>query len=106
MNHLRALCILSTIVLLASCEKHESAQSPPPPARTAPTTQLDTTQKAEVKVLSDGAVFLNGEPATLEAIDQKFSELAKAKGVVWYYREGWQTAPPPQATKVVVSQKW
>jgi len=62
---------------------------------------LETAPKAEVKVLSDGALFLNGEPATLETIDQQLTELERVKGVAWYYREGGQAEPPPQATKVV-----
>jgi hypothetical protein len=57
--------------------------------------------KIEVKVMADGSVFLDGQPATLATIDEKFAELAKAKGTVRYYRESAQSQPPPVAKDVI-----
>jgi hypothetical protein len=57
--------------------------------------------KAKVKVMADGSLFVDGEPATLERLDQRFAELANAHGVVWYYREAGESSPPPIAARVI-----
>jgi hypothetical protein len=62
---------------------------------------LSTQPKAEVKVQANGDLFVDGQPATLDAVDQSFAELAKSKGIVWYYREVGQSEPPPVASKVI-----
>jgi hypothetical protein len=60
-----------------------------------------TQPKAEVKVFANDELFVDGQRATLDAVDQRFSELAKSKGVVWYYREAPQAKPPPVASEVI-----
>jgi hypothetical protein len=89
MNYRRPLILIITGAALISlgCDKRESAQSTPRPAQSAPATMPRMASKAEVKVQANGDLFLYGKPSTLEAVDQRVTELGAAKGVVWYYRE-------------------
>ena len=102
MEHLQPLLLIVVCSAISlGCEKRETAQSTPHPQQSTPTTMTSAQPKAEVKVLANGNLFLDGMPATLDAIDGRFAELAKAKGGVWYYREALQAEPPPIASKVV-----
>jgi hypothetical protein len=56
---------------------------------------------AKVSALSSGKLLLNGQPATLTAIESEFQKLKNAKGAVWYYRQNPRNEPPPQAMQVI-----
>jgi biopolymer transport protein ExbD len=100
MNH---SILLLTIVLIAfpatGCDDRESISRNAAPPATVPTKSMKP--KAEVKVLMDGSLFLDGQPSTLAMIDQRFAELAKSKGELWYYREAAQAEPPAVAIKII-----
>lgn len=57
---------------------------------------------AKVSVLSSGKILLDGKSTTLAALDAALSELAKSKGVVWYYRQAAQAAEPPAVSMQVI----
>lgn len=100
MSHLRPLILIGAIISLG-CEQREPDPPAAPPAQTAPATMGAMPPKVEVKVQANGNLFVDGQPATLDAVDKRFVELAKAQGVVWYYREAGHAEPPPVANKVI-----
>jgi biopolymer transport protein ExbD len=55
----------------------------------------------KVKVTASGDITADGQPVTLEQLAPKLSELKKAGGGVWYYRENPGSEPHPNAMKVV-----
>jgi hypothetical protein len=57
---------------------------------------------AKISVLSSGKILLDGKSTTLAALDTALSEVAKSKGVVWYYREAAEAAEPPAASMKVI----
>jgi len=89
----RYLLIFMSIASLLSdgCGKKPASQSPV--AADAPT--------IKVAVFADGRITADGQPVTIDALRESFKTLAEKKGVVWYYREAGQSAPPPQATQVI-----
>ena len=102
MNYLRPLIfLLIGAVASLGCDKREAPQSTPQPAQASPTTMAETQPKTEVKVQANGDLFIDGQPTTLDAIDQRFAELAKVKGIVWYYREAGHANPPAVAIEVI-----
>lgn len=56
---------------------------------------------AKVTVMASGALFLDGRPTTLPAIEERLKTLKAASGVVWYHRENPASEPPPQGNAVV-----
>jgi hypothetical protein len=52
-------------------------------------------------VLSDGRLLVDGAPSSIPALRNSLRNLAKEKGVVWYYREAASQEPPPIATEVI-----
>jgi hypothetical protein len=102
MNRPRPLRIVVLVALItAGCERRESASPTARPAAGVASTRMSAAPKVEVKVLSDGSLFVDGKPATLESIDRRFAALARVNGVVWYYRESGKSEPPAVATKVI-----
>jgi hypothetical protein len=63
--------------------------------------RLKSPQIAKVKVSGSDAIFLDGKSVTLEQLDQSFTELAAASGVVWYHRDDPAQKPPPVGTDVI-----
>jgi hypothetical protein len=61
----------------------------------------DSAKVSRIKVASDGRIFLNGVPATLEEVKNNFAQLKGNKGTVRYYRENPQDDPPAQALNVL-----
>jgi hypothetical protein len=55
----------------------------------------------KVKVTASGDITADGQPITLEQLAAKLSELKKAGGGVWYYRENARDEPHPNAVKVI-----
>lgn len=55
----------------------------------------------KVAVMADGRITVGGSPATIDSLHASLKRLAEQKGVVWYYREGGQSAPPPQSAEVI-----
>ena len=51
--------------------------------------------------MADGSLFVDDRPVTLKSMDRRFAKLAKANGVVWYYREAGHAPPPPVAAEVI-----
>jgi hypothetical protein len=56
---------------------------------------------AKVTVLASGTVLLDGQPTTLQALEERFKLLQATKGAVWYHRENPAAEPPPQGNAVV-----
>jgi hypothetical protein len=54
-----------------------------------------------IAVAAGGQITADGAPTTLEALAPILSDLARAKGVVWYYREAAKAEPHPNALKVL-----
>ena len=55
----------------------------------------------KVSVLVSGAVLLDGEPVSLEALGAKLESLKADRPVVWYYREAAGGEPPTEAMQVM-----
>jgi biopolymer transport protein ExbD len=55
----------------------------------------------KVAVAASGQITADGAPTTVEALAPILSDLARAKGVVWYYREAAKAEPHPNALKVL-----
>jgi hypothetical protein len=55
----------------------------------------------KIAVASSGQITADGAPITVEALTPVLSDLARAKGVVWYYREAPASEPHPNALKVL-----
>ena len=55
----------------------------------------------KIAVMADGRIFVDGSPATVLSVRTSLQQLASQKGAVWYYREGSQGDPPPQAMEVI-----
>ena len=53
--------------------------------------------------MADGRITVDGSPATIDSVRVWLKRLAEQKGVVWYYREGGQTEPPPESAEVIKS---
>lgn len=64
-------------------------------------TAMNSSPSVKISVLKDGTILADGKKATLSDIDQAFTELKKAGGMVWYYRETGKEEPPPQAMEVI-----
>ena len=62
---------------------------------------LDSSPSLRISVLKSGRILADGKEATLSELDQMLTELKKANGMVWYYREAGQEEPPPQAMEVI-----
>ena len=86
---MKTLCfgIALMMLLLASCARNK--------------TFPDSATVARVKVAQDGAIYLNGAPASLEDLKKNFEQLKANKGRVRYYRENPQGEPPAQAQDVM-----
>ena len=56
---------------------------------------------AKVSVLASGKLLLNGLPTDLAQIDAELQRQKSTGGSVWYYREGGQSEPPPEAMSVM-----
>ena len=54
-----------------------------------------------VSVLVSGAVYLDGEPVSIEELGTKLESLKADRPVVWYYREAAGAEPPPEAMQVM-----
>lgn len=54
-----------------------------------------------IKVASDGTIYMNGAPASLEELNKNFEQLKANNGSVRYYRESPEGDPPEQAMKVI-----
>jgi hypothetical protein len=95
--------VMVLLVIVASgCNRQEPASSSPPACTQAVlATELRKAPKAELRVMADGALYLDGQPASLVAVDKRLNQLAKENGAVWYYRESFQAEPPPSATQVI-----
>ena len=101
MNYLRPSSTILFVILATGCDTGEPAPPKAPPAATLPSAAANMAPKVKIKVLADGSLFVDGQAATLDFIDQRLAELAKVKGVVWYYREAGQSEPPEAATMVI-----
>ncbi len=92
---MRSLLIPLTLLSLAllSC-----GESEPPPSLT----ELRATAPIlKIKVMADGSILADDQPATLEELTPRFTELAQANGMVWYYRQDAGSAPHPIARDVI-----
>jgi hypothetical protein len=52
-------------------------------------------------VLADGRLTVNGASSTIPTFRESLRRLSEKHGVVWYYREDGQQAPPPIAKEVI-----
>ena len=92
-SHRLMLILLALSLALQTC-----GESEPPPTLTelranAPTLKL--------KVLADGSILANDQPATLDSLNTRLTELTQANGVVWYYRQNPGDKPHPIATELI-----
>jgi len=55
----------------------------------------------KIAVFSDGRLTVDGAPASIQSLRKSLQKIADEHGVVWYYREAAQKAPPPIATEVI-----
>jgi hypothetical protein len=54
-----------------------------------------------IAVAASGQITADGTPITIETLTPILTDLARAKGVVWYYREAATGEPHPNALKVL-----
>lgn len=54
-----------------------------------------------IKVLSDGSILADDVPTTLDALNAHLPVLAESHGLVWYYHDDPNDAPPPAAARVL-----
>jgi hypothetical protein len=88
---LRSLCLLVSVCFqLIGCSRPTMSVSP-----NAPT--------LKIAVMADGRIMVDGSPATIYSVRVSLKQLAKQKGVVWYYREAGQGKAPPESTEVIQS---
>ena len=88
-SQLRTLCLLITVCFqLAACSRHPMSIDPNAPI-------------LKIAIMADGRIMVDGSPATIDSLRSSLKRLAEQKGVVWYYREGGQSAPPPQSAEVM-----
>jgi hypothetical protein len=71
-------------------------QKPPAPSPIAP-----DAPKIKIAVFSDGRITAGGSQVTIDSLRELLKDLAAKKGIVWYYREAAQGAPPVQASQVI-----
>ncbi len=55
----------------------------------------------KIAVFSDGRLTVDGAPASIQSLRQSLRKIADEHGVVLYYREAADKAPPPIATEVI-----
>ncbi|MBL9136453.1 MAG: hypothetical protein JNK85_11320 [Verrucomicrobiales bacterium] len=72
-----------------------SNQSAPPSAPSPDAPVL------KVAVFADGRLTVDGAAATIPSLQASLRALSAKHGVVWYYREAGQQAPPPIAMDVM-----
>lgn len=87
-------CILSTFVIfsLVACDQEQ-----PPVSEQLPVADV----KLEVKAMADGTIFADGDEVSLDQLRRKLAQLKTAGGAVWYYREGADAEPHPNAMEVM-----
>jgi biopolymer transport protein ExbD len=83
--------------LLGGCSK----QSAPPSDPSAPSVPSPEAPVLKVAVLADGRLTVDDAAATIESLQASLRTLSEKHGVVWYYREAGQQAPPPIALAVM-----
>lgn len=77
----------------------EASRALIPPARVA---EFQRWNIAAVKVLNDGALYLNNREVTVEQLHAALRDLAEKEGArVWYFREESQRDPPKTAMLAV-----
>jgi hypothetical protein len=62
---------------------------------------MNATSPIKISVLARGEVLLDGQPATLDELDEALRRGAEQKAVVWYYRENGSEAAPPIVEQVM-----
>jgi len=77
--------------LFSGCGKQPTTQSPVSPD--APV--------LKVAVFADGRLTVDGTASSVETLRESLRSLSEKHGVVWYYREAGQQAPPPIAMDVM-----
>ena len=83
------LCVLVVACFyLVGCNRHSASMNPNAPI-------------LKIAVMADGRIMVDGSPATMESLRTSLKQLAEQKGVVWYYRETGEAAPPPQSAEVI-----
>lgn len=55
----------------------------------------------KVAVYADGRLTVDGAESTLQSLEGMLRVLSEKHGVVWYYRQGNQQAPPPISMEVM-----
>ena len=83
--------MLTGILLLIACGSGEEGAGVEPAETTV----------AKVRVYGDGRITLDGSPVSLDDLSAVFADLEEQGGNVWYYREGGESEPHPNATAVV-----
>ena len=63
----------------------------------------DDAPTIKIAVMAVGRITVDGTPTTMDSLRVSLKQLAEHKGVVWYYREGGQSEPPPEAMEVIKS---
>jgi hypothetical protein len=103
--------VLSPLGILGCDDKGDGStakpsQPEPHPSAVAPAI---TGPQVRVSVFANGKILVDGNPASLEAVDTRFAEIAKANGSVRYYREDINSAAPPASamdvTKLVIKHR-
>ena len=56
---------------------------------------------AKVRVYGDGRITLDDSTVSLDALSTAFADLKQQSGSVWYYREGGESEPHPNAMAVI-----
>ncbi len=63
--------------------------------------QFNENEILRVSVFISGEIRTNGKVASLQQLNALLAANAQKKGVVWYYREGGQGEPTPEAMEVI-----
>ncbi len=88
-------------LLIGGCDDGSTTPAVVPEAEEPTKGETAMAPGIRIKVLADGSLLADDQPVTITHLDQRFADLARGGGVVWYYREAGESDPPPVAMEVM-----
>lgn len=101
MRSVKLLLLCTLVVGLAGCQQEAAptegtgaaTQQAVPPAPDGPVVKIWLSE--------DGSIEMDGEPADLDAVGDRFAELQKQQGIVYYGRDAPDQEPHENAMRVI-----